>query len=98
MPRSTRSLGHDLTQLSVRFGTATLNLHNFFKFATALQLRLQVSVTWPDSTKLTALMRPRRCDCLIASHLDLSDPLLRVVNAGLHGSPARPSAVSIPSF
>ena len=40
-------------------------------------------------------MRPWRCDCLIASHLDLSDPPLRVVHARLHGSQALLSAVSI---
>ena len=84
--------------VSLRFETSTLGLHNCFKFTAALQLELQVLVTWPDSSGLSALMRPWRCDCLIASDMDLSDPLLRVVNARLHGSPALPNAVSIPSF
>ena len=83
-------LGRDLTQVSVRFRTSTVGLHEYSKFTAALQLELQVLVTWPDSSGLSALMRKVRCDCLIKSLPDLSDPPIRV-------GPAPLSAVSIPS-
>ena len=83
-------LGRDLTQVSVRFRTSTVGLHKYSKFTAALQLELQVLVTWLDSSGLSALMRQVRCDCLIKSLPDLSDPPIRV-------GPAPLSAVSIPS-
>ena len=38
--------GHDLTHVTVRFGTSTIGLHICFQFTAAFQIELQVSFTW----------------------------------------------------
>ena len=78
-------LKRDLAQVSVSFRNGSTRFQQHVSKSTAaLQLGLQVLVTWHASSGLSALMRPWRCDSSVASLLNLSDPPLRVVNVRLH--------------
>ena len=86
------ALGRGLTQMSVRFGKSTVGLHKCFKLTAAFAARIAGSSPGLTHQGFSALMRSWRCECLIASRMDLSSTLFFVL------SPALPSAVSIPSF